>query len=187
MDKQRQCPNCGGYKVTSQISSNPLKPSEVINYLSPEMRTWSRRNSIIVNILVIFLITSATFGILAANIPQLVETVARTVLALCIVFIIYATIHTNTSEEFKSKTKKRKEEIDVENNRRPKTYFYHCQICGKDWSWEVHQPYPYPPGSITPNPQLIRDGEQRLAEEERQRQITAMAYYEQQRRRRENK
>jgi len=180
MDTQRQCPNCGGYKISVSKTSNPVTLGES---RTPELRALQRRNTFIFGPLLILAVASF---VIASNNAQ-VRGPFILIGVMGVISIILSIVYFSAS-----KTGKARATVDEafrlmqeENARRPITYHYSCQICGFSWNWEVHQPYPYPPGSISPNRQLLQEGAQQLEEQKRRR--AAAADYEQQRRRQQNR
>ena len=175
MDTQRQCPNpyCGGYKIIEKQSSDVGS-----DFITEDVKSFTRNNGIVTFILLAIIAYSAITAF-ASGVADFLKPPSIPLLIISSIALpIFLLIRINSRKWAKYKN------LYTEAKAR-QPINYECQICGKRWTWNTSEPYPYPPGSIhyTPNPSLISAGEKRLADEERQRQITAMAYYDQQRKR----
>ena len=152
MTNQIQCPNCGGYKVTS--SKTPLQQKVALSE--------SERRTMKILGLIIFLpmLGLSIFVCLAASIF---------VTGLDAGFYTFCTIITVASLAGLLGSLYQRNITKVVGH----LHHFTCILCGYHWDWQEGQSWP----KVHVDPDLIAKGEQRLKEEERRRQEEAALYY----------
>jgi len=166
MADQVQCPNCGGYRVTTS-------KVETL-WISVPFSSAERRKSITqwligipVSIIIVLAIgfLSTALGLDNDN-PVAIGVGWIGLPFLCVILIApfaipYLLFHKKTKNVVKGQL-----------------YHYYCSLCGYRWSWETGTPTP----QVNVRPDLIAKGSQRLEEEEEERrQAAAATWYLQQR------
>lgn len=138
---QKQCPNCGGYKIQKTGDMFETVP------LSNE----NKIKNIIIN-QVIYWVAMFFLGIVPIILMENVSSATKTVLVLLI--FMGAIVVALLIFFFVKTTKKRIGEQ------------YYCNLCGFRWDWYFEKPWPL----VSKRPDLINLGSERLEEEKRQQQ-----------------
>jgi hypothetical protein len=156
MSNQVKCPNCGGYKITSQ--KTPIKQKIALSE--------SERRAMRILGLIIF-VPMLGLSILACLVATVFGSDLGTSLSggfytFCTIIIV-ASLAGLLGSLFQSNVTKVVGHL----------HHFTCILCGYRWDWQEGQPWP----KVHVDPDLIAKGEQRLAEEERRRQEEAALYY----------
>lgn len=140
MSNQVQCPNCGGYKLDTELTEmdsetgKKYKPNAGINLL------------LIIGGFIVFGLVTKVIGAISNN-----EGVS--LVAGFVSWLVFLSWGANKETERK---KKRKYNL----------YNFYCNLCGYRWTWREGSPYP----KINVRPELIAQGEQVLEEKRKQQQ-----------------
>ncbi len=149
---QAQCPNCGGYKVATE------RTSQFDPMTGGKPRDYSSIRQIILLVVFVGVFLAVLF---ALSIP--INSVAPTSGMMALVAVGVAFVVAGLAGAWVSGIIKKSSESQ---NRAITIYDFACQLCVYRWTWQNNQPYP----KVNVNPALIQQGEQRLQEEARRNQ-----------------
>lgn len=148
MSNQVQCPNCGGYKIDVE------KVESIGTYTRNDIGT-----GCLVYLISLFIILPIYMFLIAV-------VIALFIMVITIPLAIWLYRGMNSAS------------LSIVNAMRgyveqAKKYWLKCELCGYAWIWRTDEPYP----SIQTRPELIAQGEQKLAADRRKQQEDAAALY----------
>ncbi len=149
MSNQAQCPNCGGYKVSTQ--------NKTVIAVEEQRRT---RNWLMP--IIFFGVMTVWITISGLSVSVVGGVGCGGIFLLFSALLLYY--------EWKNENKKGGYIIRVPTIVK---YDYYCDLCGYSWSWQSDDPLP----EVHIRPDLIANGAQKLEQEEEQRRKDAAALY----------